>query len=139
MNNEPVLAKDAVLQESEPMPKNTPEVRGYDFNQGVNYEALLATYKHSGFQATNFGKAVDEINRMIEARSVSLEDEQKDSYEDDEFIKRKNSCTIFFGYTSNMVSSGLRESIRFLVQHKLIDCIVTTAGEIARLLISREI
>lgn len=37
-------------------------------------------------------------------------------------------CTIFLGYTSNIVSSGLRETIRFLVQHKCVDCIVTTAG-----------
>lgn len=129
MNNEPELAKDAVLLESQPMPKDTPEVKGYDWNQGVNYEALFASYKYSGFQATNFGKAVDEINKMIESRSLPLDDERQDSYEDDEFIKRKNNCTIFFGYTSNMVSSGLRESIRFLVQHKMIDCIVTTAGE----------
>ena len=49
-------------------------------------------------------------------------------YEDDEFIRRKSNCTIFLGYTSNMVSSGMRETIRFLVQHKLVDCIVTTAG-----------
>lgn len=27
-----------------------------------------------------------------------------------------------------MVSSGLRETIRFLVEHKMVDCIVTTAG-----------
>lgn len=27
-----------------------------------------------------------------------------------------------------MISSGLREIIRFIVQHKLVDCIVTTAG-----------
>lgn len=128
MSGEPELAKDAVLQESEPMPKNTPEVKGYDFNQGVNYEKLLASYKYSGFQATNFGKAVDEINKMIESRSIPLADEHQDSYEDDEFIKRTNNCTIFFGYTSNMVSSGLRDTIRFLAQHKMIDCIVTTAG-----------
>jgi deoxyhypusine synthase len=52
----------------------------------------------------------------------------QDEYEEDEFIRRKNNCTIFLGYTSNMVSSGVRETIRFLVQHKLVDCIVTTAG-----------
>jgi deoxyhypusine synthase len=34
------------------------------------------------------------------------------------------------GYTSNLVSSGLREIIRFLVQHKYISGIVTTAGGI---------
>lgn len=27
-----------------------------------------------------------------------------------------------------MVSSGIRDSIRFLVEHSLVDCIVTTAG-----------
>jgi hypothetical protein len=27
---------------------------------------------------------------------------------------------IFLGYTSNMISSGVRESIRYLVQHKLV-------------------
>lgn len=129
MDNEPELAKDAVLQESEPMPKDTPKVSGYDWSQGVNYEEILKSYKHCGFQATNFGKAVDEINKMIESRAVPLDDEHQDAYEDDDFIKRKNNCTIFFGYTSNIVSSGLRETIRFLAQHKLIDCIVTTAGK----------
>lgn len=32
------------------------------------------------------------------------------------------------GYTSNLVSSGLREVIRYLCEHKLVDVIVTTAG-----------
>lgn len=27
-----------------------------------------------------------------------------------------------------MVSSGMRETLRFLVEHKMVDCIVTTAG-----------
>ena len=34
------------------------------------------------------------------------------------------------GYTSNLVSSGLRETIRWLVQHKHVSAIVTTAGGI---------
>jgi deoxyhypusine synthase len=42
----------------------------------------------------------------------------------------KNNCTIFLGYTSNMASCGVRETIRFLVEHKMVDCIVTTAGGI---------
>lgn len=29
-----------------------------------------------------------------------------------------------------MVSSGVREVIRYLVQHKMVDCIVTSAGGI---------
>lgn len=36
--------------------------------------------------------------------------------------------TLFLGYTSNLISSGLREIIKFLAQHKLVDCLVTTAG-----------
>lgn len=35
---------------------------------------------------------------------------------------------IFLGYTSNLVSSGLRETIRLLVQKELVSAIVTTAG-----------
>ena len=38
--------------------------------------------------------------------------------------------TIFLGYTSNLISSGLRETIRFLVEHKHVSAIVTTAGGI---------
>ena len=38
--------------------------------------------------------------------------------------------TIFLGYTSNLVSSGLRETIRWLVQHRHVSAIVTTAGGI---------
>jgi deoxyhypusine synthase len=40
------------------------------------------------------------------------------------------NCTIFLGYTSNMISCGMREYIRFLVQHKMVDCLVSTAGGI---------
>lgn len=129
MEKEPEISKEAVLQESVPMPKDTVVVEGYDWNKGINYQELFKTYIHSGFQATNFGKAVVEIDKMLEFRKHPLKEEDEDIYEEDEFIKRKHHCTIFFGYTSNMVSSGLREQIRFLVEKKLIDCIVTTAGK----------
>ena len=51
-----------------------------------------------------------------------------DESEEDLFIGRKFNCTIFLGCTSNMsLSAGDRETIKFLVQNKLIDLIVTTA------------
>lgn len=125
---EPNLAKESVLKESVEMSKDTPVVQGYDFNKGNNYDELLQSFKRCGFQATNFGLAVDEVNKMLQNRHEELTGEEVDSYEEDEFIKRKHKCTIFLGYTSNIVSSGLRENIRFLVQHNLVDCIVTTAG-----------
>ena len=64
-NSAPEVAVDAVLKASAKMPEGSETVKGYDFNNGLDYAALLATYKFSGFQATNFGKAVDEINNMV--------------------------------------------------------------------------
>ena len=128
MDSVPQSIADAVLLKTTSHDiTSRPTVTGYDFNQGINYHALLEAYKTSGFQATNFGLAVDEINSMLKHR---LEAFEEDHQEEDAFVKRKSGCTIFLGYTSNLVSSGVRESIRFLVQHKLIDCIVTTAGGI---------
>ncbi|KAJ7378115.1 hypothetical protein OS493_024780 [Desmophyllum pertusum] len=48
------------------------EVRGYDFSNGVDYHALLKSYRTTGFQAGNFGKAVEEINKMIKKKSEPL-------------------------------------------------------------------
>ena len=45
--------------------ENEHEIRGYDLNNGLNYEQILKYYLNTGFQATNFGKAVIEINRMV--------------------------------------------------------------------------
>ena len=38
------------------------------------------------------------------------------------------SAKIFLGFTSNLISSGVREHIRYLVQHRMVDVLVTTAG-----------
>ena len=128
---EPDLAKNAVLQKTTNDLRATSEVvKGYDFNQGINYSEMLSNFSKIGFQASNFSKAVDEINDMLKDRNEPLDENELYVYEDDEFIKRKHKCTIFIGYTSNIVSSGLRENIKFLVQHKLVDCIVSTAGGI---------
>lgn len=40
----------------------------------------------------------------------------------------RTSLQIFLGYTSNLISAGVREIVRYLVQNKMVDCIVTTAG-----------
>jgi deoxyhypusine synthase len=93
-----------VLRESEDLEGYAP-VRGYDFNQGVDFGKLMESYATTGFQATNLAKAVQLIRKM-----------------------RQEKCTIFLGYTSNMVTSGLRDVFRYLAQHRLVDAIVTTAG-----------
>ncbi|XP_021938994.1 probable deoxyhypusine synthase isoform X2 [Zootermopsis nevadensis] len=124
----PEKAKAAVLVESVPLPAGTPIVKGYDWNKGVSYKALLETYRFCGFQATNFGLAVEEINKMLSCRAIPLSEDLEDVLEEDEFIRRNSNCTIFLGFTSNMVSAGIRDTICFLVQHHMVDCIVTTAG-----------
>ena len=58
-------AREAVLSHSGPLPVEPVEVSGYDFNMGVNYEQLIKSFFTTGFQATNFGMALHEINRMV--------------------------------------------------------------------------
>lgn len=145
----PKIAEQAVLVKSCSVPEDTPVVRGYDWGDGpVNYDQLFESYLQSGFQATNFGKAIEEVRKMVSkeilsvgtrlnvihdpfqliCRDIPLSPDDSDQYEEDPFIRRKSNCTIFLGYTSNLVSSGVRETIRYLVQHNMVDCIVTTAG-----------
>ena len=92
-----------VLRESEE-PKGLP-IQGYDFNKGVDYDKILDSFMTTGFQATHLAKAIELIKQM-----------------------REDKCTIYLGYTSNMVTSGLRDVFRYLAEHKLVDIIVTTAG-----------
>jgi len=95
----------------------------------VDLEELLSSYRYTGFQATSFGKAVEEVNKMLVWRlsDEPITDDESEEYIDPE-VRSKIKCKIFLGYTSNLISSGLREIFRFLAQHKLVDCIVTTAG-----------
>ncbi|XP_049316997.1 probable deoxyhypusine synthase [Bactrocera dorsalis] len=44
---------------------NTPIVRGYDWNQGIDYSKLFESYVNTEFQATNLWMAIREINRMV--------------------------------------------------------------------------
>jgi deoxyhypusine synthase len=63
--------QEAVLLRSEPMPADSVQVKGHDFSEvwkegkPVDYHALLSSYRTSGFQATNFGLAVEQINLMV--------------------------------------------------------------------------
>lgn len=45
-------------------------------------------------------------------------------------VRAQTRCNIFLGYTSNLISSGLREIILYLVKHNLVAAITTTAGGI---------
>lgn len=61
----PAAALAAVLKHSSALPSESAQVRGYDFNRGVDYRALLQAFGTTGFQATNFGRAVQQVNAMV--------------------------------------------------------------------------
>ncbi|XP_077862810.1 deoxyhypusine synthase-like [Saccoglossus kowalevskii] len=120
-------AQGTVFRKTKDVTKDSVKVEGYDFNKGIDYQALLESYTTSGFQATNFGLAVKEINKMIKKKAEPIQHVSDVPYP---FKKKKTNCTIFLGFTSNLMSSGVREHIRYLVQHDMVDCIVTSAGGI---------
>ncbi len=82
-----------------------PEVRGYDFEKGFDFEAFMESMKYMGVQATNLGVAIDTVNQMI-----------------------ADKATIFMSCTANMISSGNREIIRFLIKNKFIHVLSISAG-----------
>jgi Deoxyhypusine synthase len=58
-----------------------------------------------------------------------IPDDESDELADPD-VRARTRCNIFLGYTSNLISSGLREVFLYLVKHKHVACIVTTAGGI---------
>eukprot|EP01089_Gocevia_fonbrunei_P020036 TRINITY_DN7304_c0_g1_i3.p1 TRINITY_DN7304_c0_g1~~TRINITY_DN7304_c0_g1_i3.p1 ORF type:complete len:373 (-),score=57.74 TRINITY_DN7304_c0_g1_i3:43-1161(-) len=131
-NKVPSAVASAVLVKSEAIPENTPVVKGWDFNNGRDYDGILQSYITTGFQALNFGRAVEEINAMLawDLSEVPFNAETENDDLENIENRKKVKTKIFLGYTSNLVSSGLRETIRWLAEHKMIDAIVTTAGGI---------
>ncbi|TID19610.1 deoxyhypusine synthase [Venturia nashicola] len=114
----PSKATDAVLKPSDFSTADATEVAGIDFNshlhRNVTVAELVDKMSTMGFQATSVGEAVKLVNKMR-------------AYTDPTTSQK---ATIFLGYTSNLISSGLRSTIRYLVQHSHISAIVTTAGGI---------
>jgi deoxyhypusine synthase len=82
-------------------------IKGYDFDKGLDFSRILDSFVTTGAQASNFSKAIEIIKEM-----------------------KKERAFIYLGYTSDMITSGLRETIKFLVKNKLVDYLITTAGGI---------
>jgi len=99
------IARENLFRNSEePQGKS---VKGYDFDSGVNYSEIVKSFNNTGFQATHLSKAIEIVNKMISEKAF-----------------------IFLGYTSNMVSSGLRDIFKYLVKNEKVNVVVTTAGGI---------
>ncbi|OAP59537.1 deoxyhypusine synthase [Fonsecaea erecta] len=113
----PAKATDAVLVASDPVPDGARQVKGIDWlslpdEQRTIISNFVDQLTGQGFQSSSIGDAIRIINDMRSWRDPESGD----------------GTTIFLGYTSNMISSGLRDTFRYLVQHRHVSAIVTTAG-----------
>ncbi|MBI4177105.1 MAG: deoxyhypusine synthase [Candidatus Aenigmarchaeota archaeon] len=91
------------------------KVRGLDISKDITIAEFLKSVKHTGFQATNLGKAAEIVEKM-----------------------KRDKATIFLAFTSNMVSSGLRDVFAYLAKNKLIDVIITSVGSVEEDLIKSQ-
>ncbi|CAN4078372.1 unnamed protein product [Withania somnifera] len=123
--------RSVVFKESENLEGSCAKIEGYDFNNGVNYAQLFKSMLSTGFQASNLGDAIQIVNQMLDWRlSHELPTEDCSEEESDAAYRESVTCKIFLGFTSNLVSSGVRDTIRYLVQHRMVDVVATTAGGI---------
>jgi len=86
---------------------DTPDVRGYDFRGEFDLGEMLEAYATTGFQASHLAEAIDILERMQAA-----------------------DATVYLTLTSNIVSSGLRETVAALVREGYVDVLITTSGSI---------
>lgn len=82
-----------------------PAIEGYDFDKKFNFDKFVKAYSSTGIQATHFGMAVSIVKNMI-----------------------REKVPIFLSFTSNMISSGVREQIRYLTKNKKIAVLCTSGG-----------
>ncbi len=83
------------------------EVKGFELDDSMTISDFLEKSKTIGFQASHLGESLDILRKM-----------------------KENNSTIFLSFTSNMVSSGLREIFAQIVKEKLVDIIITGVGSI---------
>ncbi|MFC1768601.1 deoxyhypusine synthase [Nanoarchaeota archaeon] len=87
-----------------------PIIEGYDFEKKFDFKEFMEKYLHMGFQGSHFGMAISILEEMLK--------------------QREKGCKIFMSFTANMISSGNRDIIAYLVKHKVISGITTTGGAI---------
>jgi len=136
----PSVSASAVLGASYSMPEGTPTCYGHDFTKNNASDSsstdlldqILKSMRTTGFQATNLALAIEQIQAMRSWRLADVPHDPNTESADVQSmdVRKKIKCRIFFSYTSNQISCGQREIIRYLVQNKMVDVIVTTAGGI---------
>ena len=82
-------------------------VRGYDYEGRFEFDRFLGALATTGFQATNLSRAV-EILRAVRDREVPL----------------------YLGFTSNIGTCGLRETVTYLTRNRHVRALATSAGAV---------
>jgi deoxyhypusine synthase len=82
-------------------------VKDFKWKKGMNVDDFVSGISSVGFQSVELGMAVDTIIKM-----------------------KETGAKIFFTFTSNMVTSGLRGFFSQIIRLKMADIIVTTVGGI---------
>lgn len=82
-----------------------PKIEGYDFEKKFDFQEFLKSYSSSGIQASNLGNAINIMNTVI-----------------------REQVPIYMSFTSNMISSGMREIIAYLAKNKHVEVMCTSAG-----------
>ncbi len=83
------------------------EIKGIELKEDLSISELVDGMSTFGLQATNLSKALTILRKM-----------------------KKDKATVFLTFTSNMVSSGMREIFAQIAKEKLVDVIITTVGSI---------
>eukprot|EP00915_Cephaloidophora_sp_WS-2016_P001809 GHVH01002460.1.p1 GENE.GHVH01002460.1~~GHVH01002460.1.p1 ORF type:complete len:381 (+),score=39.61 GHVH01002460.1:980-2122(+) len=115
----------------------TTSVSGFDFESVSDDDRrclknFAASYARTGFQSTELGRAIEIVNEMRSWRlsDEAVTDNDRDTEYEEPLYRENYKCFTWLSFTSNLISSGLRDNFVYLAKHRLIDCIVTSAGGI---------
>ncbi len=84
-----------------------PSVKGFDVSGKMTLAEYVEKMSGLGFQASELAKGITLLTEMKTAK-----------------------CTIFLSFTSNIISSGLRELVAQLCRENAVQCIITSTGAI---------
>jgi deoxyhypusine synthase len=83
------------------------KIKGFQLNDVNSFSSLLKNYSSIGIQATHLSQGDEILEKIV-----------------------KEDCTFYLAFTSNIISSGLREIISQLILISKPSVIITTAGAI---------
>jgi len=82
-----------------------PKIKGPDLSKKITVKSLINSMATTGFQAANLSTATNIVKTMMREKAY-----------------------VYLGFTSNMITSGVRDIVTYLAKNKKINAIVTTAG-----------